>query len=477
MRDTIHLFLNGKPFHLPGSEAATTLSDWLRRSLGLVGTKVVCAEGDCGSCSVLVGRIVDDRMQYATVCSCIAAMSQLDATHVITIEGLKYGQRLNPIQSAMVSCHGAQCGFCTPGFVVAMTGLLERDRTADLNTVRRELVGNLCRCTGYESITASAKRCDRSAIRSLEELYPSGPIVAALSAQTAQALNLKEQTTLRPVTLAQATRFRADHPGCLVLAGGTDSGVLANKGKLQAGPRLVLGGVVALSQMAVTPQHIELGATVTVARLEAICRASFPELAEYLQWFGSPPIKNAATVAGNLATGSPIGDLLPPLLVMNAEVELTSVSGTRWVNLNSFYVGYRKSVMRPDELMTRIRIPLPAGTTTRFIKVSRRKDLDISTVSAAFAWSTQGAAIADVRVAIGGVAATVIRVSVAEAILNGGEPTLDRFAEAGRAAAASISPLDDVRGSAAYRLALAENVFSKCWHELFGQPSSAGVKE
>jgi xanthine dehydrogenase small subunit len=480
MRDHLRLYLNGQPLRVDGADAFLTLTDFVRLRLRLTGTKVVCAEGDCGSCTVLVGRPDDDgAISYRTVCGCILTLGQLDAAHVITVEGLLHDGRLNPVQEAMVGCHGAQCGFCTPGIVVSLYDLLQRragaDAPPDPAAVKTALAGNLCRCTGYESILKAAAATDCAALRPLDALFPPDTILPQLRAWSAEPVEIAAggHRFFKPVDVAAAVAFRAAHPGAAILAGGTDLGVLKNKHVLE--PKTILStlGLAELRGVRVDGGTIVAGASASLSELESAARAHLPELAEFLQWFGSPQIKNAGTVAGNLVTASPIGDTIPALAVLDAEVELAGVAGeggSRTLPIGEFVTGYRRTALRPDELVVRVRIPLPAaGEVVRFYKVSRRRDLDISTFGCAIRLRRDGDTVADVRIALGGVAATVVRATEAESHLTGGPFTLHRMEEAGRLAAAAVTPLTDVRGSAEYRSLLVRNALTRFWHDVAGR--------
>ena len=456
----------------------TPVSDLLRRDHGLTGTKVVCAEGDCGSCTVLVGRPAGDRLDYRAVCSCILYGGQLDGSHVVTVEGLRYDGKPNPVQAAMVACQGTQCGFCTPGFVATMCGAFESDRNLDAHRLRRELTGNLCRCTGYQPILEAGAAVDRGQLRAMNDLYPAAETLPALAEAAGSAVSLRhgDWTFAKPVTIADAVAFRAERPGCLIVAGGTDLGVQLNKGHRPFGDVLSLGGVAEMAGLTVDAGTIVAGATVTLSRLEQVVAEHIPGVADMLASFGGPTIKNAGTVGGNIGTGSPIGDTLPAWLVLDAEVELAGPGGTRRrVNLNDFYTGYRKTVMAAGEVIVRLRVPLPAaGDVFKLYKVSKRKDLDISTFSAAVRVRVEGGAIADVRLAYGGVAATVVRLPRTEAALIGRPATEATFAAAADVASDEVKPIGDVRGSADYRRRLAGNVLRRFYLEHFQPVATDG---
>lgn len=480
MRDHLRLFLNGQPLELRGEDAFLTLSDFLRKRQRLTGTKVVCAEGDCGSCSVLVGRPAGDTIRYRLITSCIVSMSQLDAAHVVTIEGLKDGEQLNPIQQAMVSCHGTQCGFCTPGFVVALTQILDEDPHASREKFCRGLVGNLCRCTGYDSILRAAEATPKEKLRRLHDRFDTSAILSEMRklAEDDVEMSLGEKRFYKPVTMAHAVGFRALNPTCGIVSGSTDWGVALNKRALQPPVTLVLNGLIDQQRVDHDPatNSLRVGGSAVMADLEIAAAHHLPPLAELLKYFGSPPIKNGATLAGNVATGSPIGDTLPGLLVMNAEVELISPRGTRRVNMNNFYVGYRKSVAEPDELISAIHLPLlREREQLKLYKVSKRKDLDIASFNAAVWIKLAGDVIEDVRIAFGGVAATIVRMSRVEEHLRGQTMSESLFAHAAAIAWRDIKPLSDVRGSQQYRCALAANIMRKVYLDLTDVPVAGGV--
>jgi len=470
MRDYLLVYVNGRAVPVRGEDAFLTLAEFLRRRRSLTGTKVVCAEGDCGACAVLVGRTAagDSKIRYSSVNSCIQMMFQLDGTHVVTVEGLKYGTELNPIQQAMVQCHGTQCGFCTPGFVVSLCDLMQAE-TVTAQDVRRGLVGNLCRCTGYDSIVRAGMAVDRSTLKSLDELYPPGEMMAEMSATEAEDVLVAAdgKTFFKPVSVAGALRFRKENPNCLIVAGATDLGVQRNKGMRKLDVVMSLGGLRELGGIEVTAGTLTIGASATLTELERVSAKHLPELGRSLAYFGSPLIKNAGTLAGNLVNASPIGDTIPAFYVLEGEVEIAGESGRRWVKIEDFYVGYRKTILKAEELVTRLRLPIPRkGEIFKIYKVSKRKDLDISSFDAAIWMRIGGGRIEQIRIAYGGVGPMVMRMIGAEAFLSGKIASRELFAEAGNIAAGEVSPISDVRGAEAYRRVLARNILVKFWQEI-----------
>jgi xanthine dehydrogenase small subunit len=371
MRDHILLFVNGRPVRVSGDDAFLSLSDFLRRRQNLPGTKVVCAEGDCGSCAVLIGRVEGDRLKYTSVTSCIQLVFQLDGAHVVTVEGLRSGRELNPVQEAMVACQGTQCGFCTPGFVVSLCDMMQGGETEgalDAENVRRGLVGNLCRCTGYDSIIKAALAVKPGDVRPIDEMYPQGPIVAALLRAAAEEVRIetKSKKFYKPTSVADAARFRGENPDCVIIAGATDMGVVYNKRMRAIDVALSLGGLADLRSVSCDGDALYVGACATLTALEQASLTHLPEFSRFLAYFGSPLIKNAGTLGGNLVTGSPIGDTIPALMALEAEVDIAGVNEVRRVPMSGFYTGYRKTVLAPDELVTGVRIPLPRpGETFR----------------------------------------------------------------------------------------------------------------
>lgn len=480
MRDHLRLFLNGSPLNVHQEDAFLTLSDFLRKRQRLTGTKVVCAEGDCGSCTVLIGRASGDSIRYRLITSCIVSMSQLDAAHVVTVEGLKDGDELSAIQQAMVSCHGTQCGFCTPGFVVALTQILDGDPDASREKICRGLVGNLCRCTGYDSILHAAESTPRDRLTSLHDRFDTKRILDEMRALARDEveMSLGARRFYKPVTMAQAIAFRAANPTCGIVSGSTDWGVALNKRALQPPVILILNGLVDQQQVELdrSGRSLRIGGSAVFTDVEAAANQHLPELGRFLQYFGSPPIRNGATLAGNVATGSPIGDSLPCLMVMNAEVELASVRGVRRVNINDFYTGYRTTVMTPDELIAAIQLPLLGeNERLKLYKVSKRKDLDIASFGAAIWIKLDGELIEDVRIAFGGVAATIVRMPRVEEHLRGQTPSESLFAHAAAIAWREIKPISDVRGSQQYRCTLAANILRKIYLDLTDAPVAGGV--
>jgi xanthine dehydrogenase small subunit len=483
MRDYLLLYVNGQRHEIRGETAFSSLTDFLRNDLRLPGTKVVCAEGDCGACTVLVGRATEHGLHYEPVDACIQFLYQLDGKHVVTVEGLAENGCLHPVQQAMIDGHGSQCGFCTPGIVMALAGLFEVQKRPDKESLQTALTGNLCRCTGYTPILNAAHAVDGKALSRLAARYQDEAMVRELQEHASEGVTVqggdaaqgKRRTFFAPRRLEEAIDFKARHPDAVIVSGGTELGVLRNK-KCQDPPVLLsLGRVPRLARIDLTDGIAAIGANVTWTQVEHFARGNLPEFYKIIIRFGSPQIRNVATLVANVAHGSPIADSLPFLCVMDAEVEMVSRAGTRRVNLNRFYKGYKVKDLTADEIITRVLVPLPrADDLLKLYKVSRRNDLDIATFGAGIRVRHEGDYIARAQVAYSGVGPTVVRLPATEAFLQGGRFTEATFREAGRLARDEIQPISDVRGSRDFRLLLAKNILLKFYHDCL-EPEALAV--
>ncbi len=468
MRDYLLFYVNGQEHRVGGQDVFSPLSTYLRYGQGCTGTKVVCAEGDCGACTVLIGRAAGGTVEYMPVNSCIQFLYQLDCTHVVTIEGLKVEGKLNPVQEAMVDFHGAQCGYCTPGIVVALCSLFDCKTQADEQDVKDALTGNLCRCTGYEPIIRAGMNVALERVRSTGELYPPQEMIARFGEhQGRPALIASEgKTCFIPATVEEAVDFKEKNPGTVIVSGGTDVCVNINKRGLDPDVIMSLSNIAGLSDVKVENSHLVVGGRASLAALADWAREEMPELYKIMWLFGSPQIRNAGTLAGNIANGSPIADTLPWLFVMEAVVEMTGPAGKRLIDINSLYKGYKQLDMAPGEIITRILIPLPENNETiRLFKVSKRQNLDISAFAAAIRMTIEAGKIHSAKLAYGGVGPVVLRLPKTEAFLEGKEAALTTFGNAGKLAREEITPISDVRGSKDFRLQLAENIMLKFFLE------------
>jgi xanthine dehydrogenase molybdopterin binding subunit/xanthine dehydrogenase small subunit len=470
MRDHVVIYVNGQRYAITGDDVFLSLVEFLRQRR-LVGTKIGCGEGDCGACTVLAGTPESGTIRYRSIVSCIQPLYRLDGSHVVTIEGLADGTGLSSIQQAMVDHHGSQCGFCTPGFVMALTGHFECEDRVARDELRANLAGNLCRCTGYEPIFEAAGSIDPTMVCPLSSRYPSRTMQEDLASCLTSPLRIEtgRRVFFRPAGLDDALAFRARYPGAVIGAGSTELGVLRNKQGLEPSAILSLAGVSELAKITRDDGILSVGANVTWAQLEAFARGALPEIHALTQRFGSPQIRHVATLVGNIAHGSPVADSLGFLAIVAAELELMSTRGTRRVCVTDFYVGRKRTVLEPDEIITTVKIPLTApGEIVKLYKISKRKEMDVSTFRAAIRMTRRGEHIASIAIAYCGVGPTVRRLPATEAYLAGRPFSEATFREAGARARSEVEPVPEERGSREFRLQLADNVLLKFYYEAVG---------
>ncbi len=473
MRHEATFYLNGRRRVVSGLAAFEPLVEYLRDDCRLVGTKVGCGEGDCGACTILIGRPDEEGViRYRPATSCILTPCQVDASHVVTVEGNRFSPAsaaLTPIQNAMVEHHGSQCGYCTPGFVMALNGLFEANPEPGEAALRTALTGNLCRCTGYLPILEAARSVAWSkGYRPLLALCRS--VDGRRPPKTGRRLTpgRGERSDVRStVERGRGGRvFRAENPEAVVISGGTDLGVWRARRGSTLWWLLSLAGVREWSGIGIEGRSVAIGANVTWAALEAFARREAPGLLEVTHHFASPQIRNLATFVGNVAHGSPIADAVGFLHVVEARLELVGPKGTRSVAVGDFFTGYRETVLAEDELIARVVVPLPRdGERLGLYKVSKRKEMDISTFRAAILVELAGGRVARAALAFAGVGPRVIRLRSTESFLLGQPISEATFREAGRRARAEVEPISDVRGSRDYRLILAENVLLKFFRD------------
>jgi xanthine dehydrogenase small subunit len=469
MSDPIRFYYRGAVHEVNTASPTQTVLQHLREDLHCTGTKEGCAEGDCGACTVVVGTLVDGKVELKSVNSCIQFTPTLDGKALFTVEDLQQPDgALHPVQQALVECHGSQCGFCTPGFAMSLWGMyLKNDaQPCARKEVDDALSGNLCRCTGYRPIIDAARRMtelpkvefDRAALAQQLE---------ALKRDKLATYSVGERHFHAPRTLDELTALRASRPSALMLAGSTDVGLWVTKQMRELNDIIYLGHVDALKTVAEDGGMLEIGAGVSLNdAYAALCKHYPDQLGEMWQRFASLPIRNAGTLGGNVANGSPIGDSMPWMIALGSEVVLRGPSGTRTLPLEAFYLDYQKKDLRADEFVQAVRVPLPrAAVQFRTYKLAKRFDQDISAVCAAFALTLDGGLVREARIAFGGMAATPRRAALAEAALNGKPWSEANLAIAMDALAQDYQPLSDMRASSEYRMKTAQNLLRRFWFE------------
>jgi xanthine dehydrogenase small subunit len=469
-REAIRFWRHGRIVEVSGFHPRATLLDYLRLEERQVGTKEGCAEGDCGACTIALGRVKGGRMHYEPVNACILLLGQVDGAELVTVEDLAKDGELHAVQAAMVENHGSQCGFCTPGIVMSLFTLYQEGvRPLTREAINDALAGNLCRCTGYRPIVdAALKACDDQ------------PNDSFAKDSDRKAKNLSGLADGRDVVIGDANRFfaapateaslaalYARQPDATLVAGCTDVGLLITKGMAELEKIIWLGRVAGLDLIEDSSKRLVIGATATHAQAYSSLARIDADLGEIMRRFGSTQVRASGTVGGNIANGSPIGDLAPALIALGADLELRHGEKSRTIPLENFFIAYRQQDRAPGEYVRSVGVPkLKGNEIFRAYKVSKRFDEDISAALGAFKLTVDGSLITAARIAYGGMAGTPKRATETEQALIG--LSLDEPSAWGEALAAigrDYQPLDDHRASAAYRATVARNLLFKALSE------------
>ncbi|MGE0847747.1 MAG: xanthine dehydrogenase small subunit [Flavobacteriaceae bacterium] len=474
-RSRVEFLLGDAPCRLDGLEPSRMLLDVLRDDLRLTGTKEGCAEGDCGACTVLVGEPVDGgALEYRTVNACIRPAATVDRCHVLTVEHLRSaGGDLHPAQSALVAHHGSQCGFCTPGFVMSLTAVAMQGGQPSRGEVAERLQGNLCRCTGYRPIVDAALAMggepfphrgegvfDAKAVSQALRALPDGPLETAGASGAFHA----------PESLDELAGLLGRVKEPVFFAGATDVGLWITK-KLRRPEHLVwLGRIAELRGIGETPEGLRIGALTSYSEARGALAGLAAPFGELISRIGGEQIRNWGTIGGNIANGSPIGDMPPPFIALGATLHLWSPRGRRSMKLEDFFIDYGRQDRAADEIVEAVEVPAP-GATDRFAiyKISKRRDEDITAVLGAFRLEMGGVVVRRARLAFGGMGPVPARAKRAEAALEGRPFDAASVEAAAAALEEDFSPIEDMRASAAYRRRVAANLLRRFRLECAGE--------
>jgi len=477
--DSVRFILDDEVIEMHDVDPTRTVLQLLREDLHRTGTKEGCAEGDCGACTVVLAELdrSGKRIELRAINSCIQFLPTLDGKELITVESLAGTDgELHPVQQALVDSHGSQCGFCSPGFVMSLFSVFKTQSKPTRVQIDDALSGNLCRCTGYRPIVKAAELMYELPANDHDWLRQPASLDHADANRVARLQGIKRTKSLQvgsdgrrffaPVSLDELVGLRQEFPEATLLAGGTDVGLWVTKQNRIPGNMIYTACVPELLNIGISGDFIEVGAAVSVTQASGFIVKYYPDLEDFFARFASPPIRNAATLGGNIINGSPIGDSMPALMVLGTRIVLQGRQGRREILLEDFYLDYMVKDLGPDEVLVSVRIPLPeAHGSLRSYKVSKRFDQDISAVCMALWVQLEGDVIKTVRVACGGLAATPKRANECEAAMQGQLWTMATVEQGMKALAKDFTPIDDARASAAYRLRCAQNLLRRFYLE------------
>jgi xanthine dehydrogenase small subunit len=458
----IRFVLNREIVETDIDDPTRTVLQFLREDLRLTGTKEGCAEGDCGACTVVVVEPgAGGDIELKTVNACIQFLPTLDGKELITVEGLSGANgELHPVQRAMVDEHGSQCGFCTPGFVMSLFALYRQGDTPTRREVDDALAGNLCRCTGYRPIIAAAQ--SMHAQRDDWDAAAHASLLHAVAREGDLAIEHQRRRFFAPAGIDAFAALCEQYPDATILAGGTDIGLWVTKQYRELDTLIYAGRVAEMLAVETSGTHLEIGGAVSLAHAIPAIVEQYPGLDELFRRFASPPIRNAGTLGGNVANGSPIGDSMPALMVVGATLVLRKGADEREIPLDEFYHDYQVNDLSPGEFVARIRVPLASrDAIVAGQKWSKRFDQDISAVCTAYSLELSGETVEHFRMACGGLAATIKRASHCEDVINGSTWNEETIDAACKALARDFSPITDMRASADMRLVAVQNLLRR----------------
>ena len=444
-----------------------TILNYVRTKLKKTGTKEGCAEGGCGACTIVLAELKKNNINYKAINSCIAFVPILEGKQLILVEDLISEGKLHPVQKAMVNYHGSQCGFCTPGFVMSLFAMYKNNSSYKEEIIKDSIQGNLCRCTGYRPIIDAAKSLNTES--KFDHFSRNKNITLSLLRKISQryiAIINNNKKYFAPKSVKQLKNIIKKESNSKLISGGTDVSLIVTKEKKDLNSLIYMNSIDELNYIKKNNNYIEVGATTPLIDFELFIKKYFPDFAQILKRYGSIQIRNVCTIAGNIATASPIGDTLPLLLSLDSQIIIKDKDKTRILPLNGFFISYRKTKLKKGQFIHSIRIPLLGKNIFKAYKISKRIDDDISSVCASFNVELENNKIKKIKVAYGGMANIPKRAVNCEKILLNSFLSDNTINKAKKSLEKDFKPITDVRASKKYRMEIAKNLLEKCFQEI-----------
>tara|TARA_Y100000590_G_scaffold261142_1_gene293199 strand:+ start:369 stop:1802 length:1434 start_codon:yes stop_codon:yes gene_type:complete len=465
--DTIQFLFNNKIYKIKNPDPNKTILNYVRDNLKKTGTKEGCAEGGCGACTIVLGELNKNKIIYKAINSCISFLPTLNGKQLILVEDLIHDNKLHPVQEAMVKFHGSQCGFCTPGFTMSLFAMHKNYKSINNKVVDEALSGNLCRCTGYRPIIDAAKSLNNKKDQDQFKKNQKKTISLLRKLKNIDVeINNRGKKYFAPKTIINLKKILKKFPNAKILSGGTDLSLEVTKLRKELKTIISLNSVEKLNFIKKTKNSVEIGATTSLSDFQNFIKKYFIDFYDILKRYGSIQIRNVGTIAGNIATASPIGDTLPLLLTLDAKIVVQGLKRTKVFSLNEFFISYRKTKLKKGEFIYSIKIPINKNKIFKAYKISKRFDDDISSVCGSFSFLIKKNKITKAAIAYGGMSEIPKRASAIEKKLINSEFSKNTFSKAVNLINKDFSPLDDMRASRNYRIIVAKNLLLKAFYEI-----------
>ena len=464
----IEFIFNNKIFKITDPDPNETILNFVRLKLKKTGTKEGCAEGGCGACTIVLGELVKNNIKYKAINACIAFLPILNGKQLILVEDLISSDgKLHPVQNAMVKFHGSQCGFCTPGFVMSMFAMYKNNKSLNDEIINDSLSGNLCRCTGYRPIIDAAKSLNKT-IDNDEFVKFKKKTIKLFKKIKIKNLEIKKENKkyFAPNTILELKKILKKNPDAKLLSGGTDLSLEVTKSRKELKKIISLNSIKELDFINNKKNEIEIGAGTSLIEFEKLIKKHYPDFTSILKRYGSVQIRNVGTIAGNIATASPIGDTLPLLLSLDAKIILDGAKKRELISLNKFFISYRKTRLKKGQFIYSVKIPIYKKNIFKAYKISKRFDDDISSVCGSFNIEIDKNRIKKIKIAYGGMSEIPKRAKNTEKTLINSIFSEKIFVKAIKNLESDYRPIDDMRASKSYRMEIAKNLLLKCFLEV-----------